>query len=95
MKLNKKKITGNSMVVNAVATTTTTTTTTALSGEEVCVPPVTVAESDKFDAGNLSLSSCASKKHVCINSNNKEKTFTSTSSSAYSFQKQTGVCYDI
>ena len=92
MKLYKKEGTGTYMVVSAVAVATTA---EAVSGEEVCVPPVPVpvAKSDKLDAGDLPLSSCSSKKHVCINSNNKKNSFTSSSSS--SFQEQTGVCFDI
>ena len=88
VQLSKKEGAGTTMVVNAIVTTAE-----AVSGEEVCVPPITDAKSDKLDAGNLPMSSCASKKHVCINSNNKKKYNKSTSSS--SFQEQTGVCYDI
>ena len=77
------------MVVSSVATTATT---TAVVCEDVCVPPVTVDQSYKFDAGNLPLSSYTSKQHVCINSNNKKKASTSYCSS---FQKHFRVCCDI
>ena len=84
-KLYKEEGAGTYTVVTAVSTTDE-----AVSREEVCVPPVPVAKSNKLDAGDLPLSSCASKKHVCINTNNKEKCNTSSS-----FQQETGVCYDI
>ena len=85
MKLKEKKTAGNTMVVSAMAITTAT-----LSCEEACIPPVTVAKSDKLDAGNPPLLSCASKKYVCINSTNNKKSCTSSL-----LQEQTRVCYDI
>ena len=87
MKVNTKEAAGASVAVSATATTTTTT--TVVSGGEVCVPPVTVTETGKFDTGHLPLSSCSSKKKICIKSNNND--FTLSSSSI----KKTGECADI
>ena len=66
VKVNDKEATDTTIAVSAVATTT------AVSGEEECVPPITIPKTSELDAGNLPLSSCSSKKHICINSNNKK-----------------------
>jgi len=85
VKVNKMEAAGTTMAVSAAGTTTV-----AANGEEVCVPPVTVTKFKNLDAGNLPLSSCSSKKQICINNNKKKESSTSSSS----VKKQTGVCLD-
>jgi len=84
MKSNKKEGAGATVAVNAIATTII-----AVSGEEVCVPPITVTDTSKLDTGHLPLSSCSSKKQLCIKSNKNDSTLSSSSI------KKTGECVDM
>lgn len=68
------------------------TTTVAASGEAVFVPLVALADISKLSYVHLQLSSCSSKKHICINV--KDKKGSSSSSSSFSIKIKTGYCLE-
>jgi len=74
------------------ASATATTTAVAASGKEECVPPVTVADISKLDSGHLPLSSCSSKKHVCIDVKDQKEP---SSSSSSTLKMKTGYCLEM
>jgi len=92
VKVNKEAagITEAAAATATTAGTTSTTTATTTSGAEECVPPVTVTNKSNLDSGNLPLSSCSSKKQLCINVDNQGEP-----SSSSSIKKKTGSCLDI